>query len=50
MLPFGNSVFRADTNDDAKDKVLADDKYLKDLPSKTRDIDASKIEGDGGKT
>jgi glycogen debranching enzyme len=38
---------RADTNDGAPDKVLADDKYLKGLPSKTRDIDASKIEGRG---
>jgi len=43
----GSWILEVDANDDTKDKVLADEKQLKGLPSKTRSIDASTIEGDG---
>ncbi|KAJ5290665.1 uncharacterized protein N7443_010918 [Penicillium atrosanguineum] len=43
----GSWVLEVDAGDDAKGKALADDKNLRGLPGKTRDIDASKIEGDG---
>lgn len=43
----GSWVLEVDTGDDAKSKVLADGSLLKGLPSHTRDIESSKIEGDG---
>lgn len=43
----GSWVLEVDADDDTKIKILADDKHLKGLPSRTRDIDASKIEEDG---
>jgi glycogen debranching enzyme len=43
----GSWVLEVDAGDDTKAKISGDDKYLKGLPSHTRDIDATKIEGDG---
>ncbi|KAJ5676070.1 Glycogen debranching enzyme [Penicillium macrosclerotiorum] len=43
----GSWLLEVHADDDAKAKVLADDKYLKGLPSKTRNIEATKIEGNG---
>ncbi|KAJ5213991.1 hypothetical protein N7449_001160 [Penicillium cf. viridicatum] len=40
----GSWQLEVDANDEAKAKVLADDKYLKGLPSHTRDIEGTKIE------
>lgn len=43
----GSWVLEVDAGDDTKASVSGDAKYLKGLPSHTRDIDATKIEGDG---
>jgi glycogen debranching enzyme len=43
----GSWVLEVDAGDDTKAKISGDDKYLKGLPSHTRDIDATRIEGDG---
>lgn len=43
----GSWVLEVDAGDDTKAKILGDDKFLKGLPSHTRDIDATKIDGDG---
>ncbi|KAJ5529493.1 hypothetical protein N7527_002886 [Penicillium freii] len=40
----GSWQLEVDANDETKAKVLADDKYLKGLPSHTRDIEGTKIE------
>ncbi|KAJ5607826.1 hypothetical protein N7537_004445 [Penicillium hordei] len=40
----GSWQLEVDANDEAKAKVLADNKYLKGLPSHTRDIEGTKIE------
>ncbi|KAF3387556.1 Glycogen debranching enzyme [Penicillium rolfsii] len=43
----GSWVLEVDAGDETKAKISGDDKYLKGLPSQTRNIDATKIEGDG---
>jgi glycogen debranching enzyme len=43
----GSWVLEVDAGDETKAKISGDDKYLKGLPSHTRDIDATKIESDG---
>lgn len=43
----GSWVLEVDASDETKAKISGDDKYLKGLPSRVRDIDATKIEGDG---
>lgn len=43
----GSWVLEVDASDDTKAKVSRDDKYLKGLPSHTRDIDATRIESNG---
>ncbi|KAJ5104159.1 Glycogen debranching enzyme [Penicillium argentinense] len=43
----GSWVLEADASDDAKAKVLADDTQLKGLPSQTRDIEGTEVEGNG---
>lgn len=43
----GSWALEVDAGDDTKAKVSGDEKYLKGLPSHTRDIDATRIEGDG---
>ncbi|OQE41796.1 hypothetical protein PENCOP_c004G02568 [Penicillium coprophilum] len=40
----GSWQLEVDASEDAKAKVLADDKYLKGLPSHTRDVEGTKIE------
>ncbi|CAL5865952.1 uncharacterized protein PFLUO_LOCUS159 [Penicillium psychrofluorescens] len=42
----GSWLLEVDADEDTK-KVLADDKYLKGLPSRTNDIEATKIEENG---
>ncbi|KAJ5267653.1 Glycogen debranching enzyme [Penicillium angulare] len=43
----GSWVLEANVDDETKAKTLADEKYLKGLPSSTKDIESTKIEGDG---
>ncbi|KAJ5916231.1 Glycogen debranching enzyme [Penicillium tannophilum] len=43
----GSWVLEVNADDDTKAKVLADDQYLKGLPSTTKDIEGTNIEGDG---
>ncbi|KAJ5584700.1 Glycogen debranching enzyme [Penicillium hispanicum] len=43
----GSWLLEVDTNDDTKSQVLADEKRLKGLPGHTRDLESTKIEGDG---
>ncbi|KAJ5542249.1 hypothetical protein N7535_004671 [Penicillium sp. DV-2018c] len=40
----GSWQLEVDVSDETKQKVLADDKYLRGLPSQTRDIEGTKIE------
>lgn len=43
----GSWVLEVNADDETKSKTLADDQYLKGLPSQTKDLDGTKIEGDG---
>lgn len=43
----GSWVLAVDADEDTKSKVLADVKLLKGLPSHTRDVNGTSIEGDG---
>ncbi|EPS29585.1 putative glycogen debranching enzyme [Penicillium oxalicum 114-2] len=43
----GSWVLEVDSSDDMKSKISGDDKYLKGLPGRVRDIDATKIDSNG---
>ncbi|KAJ5093098.1 Glycogen debranching enzyme [Penicillium angulare] len=43
----GSWVLEAKVDDETKAQTLADEKYLKGLPSSTKNIESTKIEGDG---